>query len=167
MECVTTVHRAVFRLPAASVLLPVLVMLCVTPLATAGGTWAILFVLPIVLLAYIVYTRTVADPQRLTVHTLLGRRQMAWADTAGLEFHDSRWAIAVGSDGTRMRLPMVRPRDLPRLVAVSGGSLTLDHGPDAPPSPEQAAPPDETTPPPTGPPTIASGGPDPGRVGPD
>ena len=129
MDCMGTGARAVFRLPAAAVLLPVLVVLCVTPLATAGGAWAALFALPLVVLAYILYTRTVADPQGVTVHTLLGRRTMAWADMAGLEFHGSRWAVAVGLDGRRLRLPMVRPRDLPRLTAVSGGSLTLGEAP--------------------------------------
>ncbi len=34
-------------------------------------------------------------------------------------------------DGRRLRLPMVRPRDLPRLAAVSGGSLRFDLPADA------------------------------------
>ena len=50
---------------------------------------------------------------------------MAWTDMDGLAFQDSRWAVAVGTDGRRLRLPMIRPRDLPRLAAVSGGSLDL------------------------------------------
>ncbi len=125
-------QRAVFRLPAAALLLPVLAVLCVTPLATAGGAWAVLFAVPVVALAYVVHTRTVADPAFLTVHTLLGRKRMAWSEMDGLEFHGSRWAIAVGSDGTRVRLPMVRPRDLPRLAAVSGGSLAMAEPPPPP-----------------------------------
>ncbi len=124
-------QRAVFRLPAAALLLPVLAVLCVTPLATAGGAWVLMFAVPVVVLAYVLYTRTVADDGGLTAHTLLGRKRMAWTDMDGLEFHGSRWAIAVGADGTRFRLPMVRPRDLPRLAAVSGGSLAIGEPPAA------------------------------------
>ena len=66
----------------------------------------------------------------MTAHGLLGAKRMTWSDMDGLEFRDSRWAIAVGTDGRRLRLPMVRPRDLPALTSVSGGSLLL--GDDAP-----------------------------------
>ena len=35
----------------------------------------------------------------------------------------------MGKDGRRLPLPMVRPRDLPRLATASGGSLNLDPQP--------------------------------------
>ena len=95
------------------------------PLATAGGAWAVLFVVPVIALVWVIITRTTATPARVTAHGLLGSSGMAWADLDRLEFQDSRWAVAVGTGGKRLRLPMVRPRDLPRLVAVSGGSLNL------------------------------------------
>ncbi len=65
------------------------------------------------------------------------RRQIAWADLDGFEFQGQRWAIAVTLDGRRIRLPMVRPRDLRRLAEVSGGRLYL--GADAADAAEQAA----------------------------
>ena len=89
MDAWRRIARAVFRLPAAAVLLPVLVVLCVTPLATAGGAWAALFVVPVVALAYVLYTRTVADPPGVTVHTParsphdgVGGHGPAWSSTA-------------------------------------------------------------------------------------
>ena len=117
--------RATFRLPAAALLVPVLLAFCIAPLATAGGGWAVLFVVPVVALVWVIITRTTVTPTRVTAHGLFGSRGMAWTDLDGLEFQDSRWAVAVGLDGRRLRLPMVRPRDLPRLAAVSGGSLRL------------------------------------------
>ncbi len=123
-------QRATFRLPAPALLFPALLMFCVTPLATSGGAWAVVFVIPVLALAWVVVTRTKATSDGVTAYGLLGAKRMPWTDLAGLEFNDARWAIAVGLDGSRVRLPMVRPRDLPRLVAVSGGSLRL--GPDAP-----------------------------------
>jgi hypothetical protein len=124
-------QRATFRLPAPALLFPVLLMFCVTPLATSGGAWAAVFVIPVLALAWVVVTRTRATPEGVTAYGLLGAKRMRWTQLAGLEFNDARWAIAVGLDGSRLRLPMVRPRDLPRLVAVSGGSLNLG-GPDEP-----------------------------------
>ena len=69
--------------------------------------------------------RTIADRDQVRTRSLLGGHRMAWSDLDRLEFRASSWAIAVGHDGRRMRLPMVRPRDLPRLVAASGGHLDL------------------------------------------
>ena len=123
-------QRATFRLPLPALFFPVLLFFCITPLATSGGAWAVLFAVPVVALAWVVVTRTKATPTTVTAYGLLGAKSMQWTELAGLELPDARWAIAVGLDGRRVRLPMVRPRDLPRLAAVSGGSLRL--GTDAP-----------------------------------
>ncbi len=123
-------QSATFRLPAPALFFPVLLLFCVTPLATSGGAWAVTFVVPVLALVWVALTRTKATPAGVTAYGLLGAKKMLWTELAGLEFNDARWAIAVALDGRRVRLPMVRPRDLPRLVGVSGGSLRL--GPDAP-----------------------------------
>lgn len=125
MDGMSRSDRAVFRLPAAALFVPVIALFLIIPMATLGGAWAVLFVVPVAAVAWMVVTRTTATPDRVTAHGLRGSRRMAWADLDRLEFNDSRWAVAVGTDGRRLRLPMVRPRDLPELVAVSGGSLSL------------------------------------------
>ena len=119
-------NRAVFRMPAASAAIPLVAVLCVTPLATVGGGWWVLYAIPVIAAVYIVVTRTTADAAQLTAHGLLGAKRMIWSDMDGLELRDARWTVAVGKDGRRLPLPMVRPRDLPRLAAASGGSLNLD-----------------------------------------
>lgn len=116
----------VFRLPIAALGIPVLAAFCVTPLATVGGAWIWLYVLPVLALLYVLVTRTVADRNGLRTKGPTGFRSMLWPEMDGMEFRGSRWAVAVGLDGRRLRLPMVRPRDLPRLVAVSGGYLDMD-----------------------------------------
>ncbi|SDO24023.1 PH domain-containing protein [Nakamurella panacisegetis] len=125
-------RKAVFRLPGVSFLIPFLFFIAVTPLANAGThhILLVLYLFPLIGLVYILITRTVADAVQLRTVGLLGARTIAWSELDGLEFHGPRWAIAVALDGRRLRLPMVRPRDLPRLAAVSGGRLLL--GPDAP-----------------------------------
>lgn len=130
MDTMTRPDRATFRLPTVALFVPVLLFFCIAPLATAGGAWALLFAVPALAVAWVIITRTSVTPDRLTAHGLLGSRRMSWTDLDRLEFKDSRWAIAVALDGRRLRLPMVRPRDLPRLTAVSGGGLHL--GDDAP-----------------------------------
>jgi hypothetical protein len=85
----------------------------------------VLYLLPLYALFYVFWTRTVADPHAITAYLPYQRRRIPWADLDGFEFHGPRWAIAVTLDGGRYRLPMVRPRDLPRLAAVSGGRLSL------------------------------------------
>jgi Bacterial PH domain len=131
MDTMPRSDRATFRLPAVALFVPALLFFCIAPLATAGGWWALLFVVPVAALAWVLITRTTATEDRMTAHGLLGSRRMSWTDLDQLEFTDSRWAIAVAQDGRRLRLPMVRPRDLPRLTAVAGGTLRL--GEDAPP----------------------------------
>lgn len=122
--------RTVFRLPWSALAIPALVFLITTPLATALPILNLLFLLPIVALIYVLWTRTVVDAHHLTVFSLRGRRRLPWAELDGLEFRGPRWATAITMSGKRFRLPMIRPRDLPRLASVSGGRLLL--GADSP-----------------------------------
>ena len=115
-----------FRLPATALFVPVMLLFLITPLATAGPWWGLFFAVPVGAMAWVLITRTTATSTGVTAHGLLGSRKMAWSQMDGLEFRGPRWAIAIGQDGKRLRLPMVRPRDLPRLAAVSGGSLNLE-----------------------------------------
>jgi hypothetical protein len=146
--------RATFRLPAWALFLPIMLLFLITPLATVAAGWGVLFVVPVVALIWVVVTRTTATGTRLTTYGLLGRRRMDWTDLDRLEVRSSRWVVAVGNDDRHLRLPMVRPHDLRRLIEVSGGSLQVgdpapeqDGGPAAGPAAEsdQAAQPQPGT----------------------
>lgn len=117
--------RAVFRLPASALFIPVLLFFITTPLATAAPWLLALYALPGYAAVWVLTTRTVADPEAVTVHNHLRRHRLTWPELAGFEFRGPRWAIAVTTDGKRHRLPMVRPTDLHRVAAVSGGRMTL------------------------------------------
>jgi hypothetical protein len=146
MDGMARSDRATFRLPAVALFVPVLLFVCITPLATAGGAWWVLYIVPVLGFGWVLITHTTATADRMTTYGLLGTRKMSWEELDQLELPDARWAIAVGQDGRRLRLPMVRPRDVPRLVAVSGGSLRLgesatdDAGEEEPPDNEQPVP---------------------------
>lgn len=117
--------RAVFRLPWEAVVFPFLLFAAATPLATWRPWLLWVYLIPIGSLVWILVTRTVVTRDSITTQGLLGRHRITWADFDRFEFRQSRWAIAVTQDGTRRRLPMVRPRDLPRLTAAAGGGLHL------------------------------------------
>lgn len=139
------VDRAVFRLPWVAVIFPLLLFLMATPLAAYqadGGSYnpflLALYLVPVLGLVYVLRTRTVVTRTQLTAVTLLTRRRIGWDELDGFEFRGSRWAVAVTTAGRRVRMPMIRPRDLPRLAAVSGGRLHLT--PPSPPADGPAAP---------------------------
>jgi len=123
MDGMARPDRATFRLPAWALFLPIMLLFLITPLATVAAGWGVLFVVPAVALVWVIITRTTATGTRLTTYGLLGRRRMDWTDLDRLEVRASRWVVAVGNDGRHLRLPMVRPHDLRRLIAVSGGNL--------------------------------------------
>lgn len=116
-------RRAVFRLPGIALIFPALLWFCVVPLASLGDWWLLMYLVPVVGLAWILLTRTTADPDGLRVGTLRGRQTLAWDTIEHLELDGPRWLVAVQQNGRRTRLPMVLPRDLPRLSTASGGAL--------------------------------------------
>lgn len=119
-------HRTVFRLPLMALIFPVLLLLCTIPLAGLGGWWNLMYLVPVLALVWAVTTRTTADATGVRVSGLLRRRSIAWDQIERLELDGPRWIVLVTRDGTRIRLPMVLTRDLPRLTARSGGALTFD-----------------------------------------
>ena len=90
----------------------------------AGPEWfALLLVIPVVLSAFIVGYRTVADRDTVTARTLLGSQTVSWDDIAGLRFGKGSWAYAQLKDGTELRLPAVTFATLPLLTEASGGRV--------------------------------------------
>jgi hypothetical protein len=80
-------------------------------------------VIPVVLSAFIIRLRTVADDDGVTVRTLLGSQTVAWDDIDGLRFHRGAWARANLKNGAELRLPAVTFATLPELTEVSAGRV--------------------------------------------
>lgn len=125
MDLVERVDKAVWRMPVSALFLPILLFVVTAPLASAEVWLLPLFLIPLLSLIYVLWAKTVADAHAITVYDQHGRRRIPWADLEGFEFNGPRWAVALTMDRKRIRLPMVRPRDLPRLAAVSAGRLDL------------------------------------------
>ena len=93
-------------------------------LVLAGPEWvAPLLVIPVMLSAFIVRYRTVADRDTVTARTLLGSQTVSWDDIEGLRFGKSSWAYAQLKDGTELRLPAVTFATLPLLTEASAGRV--------------------------------------------
>ena len=90
----------------------------------AGPAWvAVLLVIPIILSAFIVRCRTVADRDSVTARTLLGNQTVPWDDIEGLRFGKGSWAYARLRDGTELQLPAVTFATLPLLTEASDGRV--------------------------------------------
>ncbi|HEX2212855.1 MAG TPA: PH domain-containing protein [Mycobacterium sp.] len=93
-------------------------------LVLAGPRWTVvLLVIPIMLSAYIVRNRTVADRDTVTARSLLDSETVRWDDVDGLRFDKGSSAHAQLKDGRDLRLPAVTFATLPLLAEASGGRV--------------------------------------------
>lgn len=122
-----------FRLPAIALLVPVLLLVCIIPMAGAGGWWNLTYLIPVLGLLWILLTHTSAGADGVRVSGLITRRFLPWERISRLELDGQRWVVAAEHNGRRTRLPMVLTRDLPRLAAASHGAFTFTV-----PEPQQA-----------------------------
>ncbi len=89
-----------------------------------GATWtAPLLIIPVILSAYIVRLRTIANGDTVTARGLLGGRTVRWEDIDGLRFTKGSWAQAQLKDGGELLLPAVTFATLPQLTEVSAGRV--------------------------------------------
>ncbi len=87
-----------------------------------------LLVIPVILSAFIVRLRTVADRDTVTARGLLGSETVRWEDIDGLRFNKGSWARAQLKDGRELRLPAVTFATLPQLTEVSAGRVPNPYG---------------------------------------
>jgi hypothetical protein len=93
-------------------------------LVLSGPAWvALLLVVPVIMSAYIVRLRTVADRDTVTARTLLGSDTVRWEDIEGLRFEKTVWCRAQLKDGRELMLPAVSFATLPLLTAASEGRV--------------------------------------------
>jgi Bacterial PH domain len=96
-------------------------LLSIVPTNPALFAW--LLAIPVVLSAFIIRCRTVAERDKVTARTLVGSETAGWDDIDGLRFGRGAWAYAHRKDGTELRLPAVTFATLPLLTEVSGGRV--------------------------------------------
>jgi hypothetical protein len=93
-------------------------------LVLAWPGWAApLLVLPVILAAYIIRLRTVADRDTVTARSLLSSQTVPWDNIDGLRFGKGSWARAQLKDGRELQLPAVTFATLPLLTEASAGRV--------------------------------------------
>lgn len=118
-----TPTRLVFRIPATAVLGALLFAITATPFAFAAPWLFVIYIVPIVAIAWVLRLRTVADSDGLVARTLFARHVLPWSDVRALRVSERSWVRAVVEDGKELPLPTVRTRHLPALSLISGGRL--------------------------------------------
>ena len=111
------------RMSRTAMLPVVLLFLCVVPLAFAA-VWTLVFLLiPLAAAAWVLRVGVDLDDDAVTVRSVVGSRRVPWSRVAGIRIGRRRELWLVTRDGTELRLPALRARDLPRLSALSGGRI--------------------------------------------
>lgn len=112
-----------FRIPATAVLGALLFAITATPFAWAAPGLFVVYVVPILAIAWVLRVRTVADREKLVARTLFTRHEVLWSDVRAFRVSERSWVRAVVDDGKELPLPTVRTRHLPALSLISGGRL--------------------------------------------
>lgn len=114
---------AVFRLPRVSVVAVLLLVVCATPFAFAAPGLQLIYLVPALLLLWVLRARTTAGPDGLVVRRIR-TRQLSWSQIERLELRGDGRVRAMLPGGESVALPGVRVRHLPLLAQCSGGWIT-------------------------------------------
>jgi hypothetical protein len=139
----------VFRNSPLTVLFAIAFVVCATPVALTVPGMAVLYLIPIGLVAWVLRVRTTVDQDSIVARGALRTRRVAWADVTALHLRTRSRVSAVLSSGSELPLPAVHTRDLPLLAMACGGRLpdpSTDPTTDAPSTtgqPATPAPPEE------------------------
>jgi PH (Pleckstrin Homology) domain-containing protein len=110
--------------PSRVGLMVVLVLaVCMTPFAGQRLYLVPLYVIPLVLLWWLVRAGTDIDDRGVTVRAMLGSRHWDWDDLRGFSTTGRGMLVAVLLDGRIVRLPSARARHLDLIGKVSAGRV--------------------------------------------
>lgn len=126
-------ERVVFRVPAVGILAALLLGACATPIAVTLRYGWLVYLIPVVIIVFVMRTRTIVDSDGMVARTLLGRTVIPWDSLRSLRVQEKSWVRAVLDDDREVTLPAVRTGSIPLLSQVSGGIV-----PDPSPPVEQA-----------------------------
>jgi len=113
------------RLSRVSLLPVVFLAVCVVPFAAAAPWAAPVLLLPLLAAVWVLRVGVDVDVDGITTRSLLRPRRVAWDDLAGIRIDRDARLRLVTTDGSELRLPVLRARDLPRLAALSGGRIDV------------------------------------------
>ena len=93
------------------------------------GLVAAFLLVPGAITAWVVRVGVDIDDGGLTVRSMLGQRRVPWNRLAGIRVAPRGELWLVTTEGTQVRMPVLRARDLPRLADLSGGRIDVPRRP--------------------------------------
>ncbi|TDP98068.1 PH domain-containing protein [Labedaea rhizosphaerae] len=131
-------ERVVFRVPAVGILAALLLAACATPIAVTLRYGWLVYLVPLVIIVFVMRTRTVADGNGMVARTFFGRTVVPWDALRSLRVQEKSWVKAVLDGGREVTLPAVRTGSIPLLSQVSGGIVPDPSAPVEDPAAEPA-----------------------------
>ncbi|MBB5923202.1 hypothetical protein FHR81_004269 [Actinoalloteichus hoggarensis] len=116
-------QRELFRISPIALFGAAALAWCATPFAFGAPGLQLIYLLPIGLAWWVIRRRTTVDTTGIQVREVFGGTRVDWSQVRGLRLGKKSTVHVVREEGAEVRLPTVRPRDLPRLAALSGGRL--------------------------------------------
>lgn len=113
----------IFRVNPLAYFTVLVVFLVTLFMAGAATFWLWTLLIPFALAWWIARIRTVATAEGLRAVNTFSTRELTWEEIEGIQFPKWTPVRAVLADGSKVNLPAISFRDLPRLSAVSGGRI--------------------------------------------
>jgi len=103
----------------------VVAVVCALPLATASPWLLFVLLLPAAWITYVLRSGVDIDEVGLVVRALFGSMRIPWTRITGVLVGKRQELSIATVEGSTVRLPNLRVRDLPRLYEATGGRLGL------------------------------------------
>jgi hypothetical protein len=111
------------RMSRTALLPVVLLAICLLPLAALSPWLLVVLVLPVTLAAWVLRVGVDLSDQAVTVRSLLAERSVPWERVTGIRVAEDGALWLVTTAGTQLRMPVLRPRDLPRISELTNGRI--------------------------------------------
>ncbi len=111
------------RMSRTALLPVVLLAICLLPLATISPWLLVVLVVPVTLAAWVLRVGVDLGDQGVTVRSLLAERTVPWERLTGIRVAENGALWLVTTAGTQLRMPVLRPRDLPRMSELTNGRI--------------------------------------------
>ncbi len=119
------------RMSRTALLPLVLFALCLLPVAMFSPWASLVLLVPVLMAVWVLRVGVAIGEDGIGVESVAGSRHVPWTEIAGIRVGGRKELYLVTTRGTEIRLPVLRPRDLPRLSELSGGRIDVP----APPAP--------------------------------
>ena len=103
----------------------VVAVVCALPLATAAPWLLVVLLLPAAWITYVLRSGVDIDDDGIVVRAVFGSARIPWTRITGVLIDKRQKLSLATAEGSTLRLPNLRVRDLPRLYEASGGRVGL------------------------------------------